>query len=111
MKEGFKIGDGTYAVIPWGKRYVIIHNGQQLDDVSTVNQAQKYIEQHKKMYPEPKAPSKPRATQNSQKIEKPSSGQQGSETPKPKVTRKAPTTPKSKSVPAKKPSTRRKKAP
>ena len=110
MREGFKTWDGRYAAIPWGKRFVIIHNGEQLDDVSTIKQAEKYIEQHKKLNPKPRAPSKPRATQNSQKIEKPSSGQQGSGTPKPKAAKSAPTKPKSKSVTVKKPSTKRKKA-
>jgi len=110
MKQGFIIGNGSYAAIPFGKKLMIIHNGQQLDVVNTEQQARTYIQQHKKLNPKPRAPRKPRASQNSQKIEKPSSGQQGSETPKPKDTRKAPTKPKSKSVPVEKPSTRRKKS-
>ena len=110
MKQGFIVGTGTYAAIPFGNKLMIIHNGQQLDVVNTEKQARDFIQQHKKSNPKRKAPSKPRATQNSQKIEKPSSGQQGSGTPKPKAAKSAPTKPKSKSVTVKKPSTKRKKA-
>jgi ABC-type uncharacterized transport system ATPase component len=46
MKEGFVTKDG-YAAVPWGKRLVIIYNGQQLTDVSTQKQALKYIETHR----------------------------------------------------------------
>ena len=45
MTEGFITKDG-YAVVPWGKRYVIIYNGEQLTDVKTVLQAQKFIKKH-----------------------------------------------------------------
>lgn len=46
--EGFIIGKGEYAAIPYGKKLMIIHNGQQLEVVNTVLQAHKYIKQHKK---------------------------------------------------------------
>lgn len=46
MKEGFETKDG-YAAVPWEKRLVIIYNGEQLTDVSTVNQAQKFIKIHR----------------------------------------------------------------
>lgn len=46
MKEGFITHDG-YAAVPWGKRLVIIYNGEQLKDVSTVKQAQKFIKDHR----------------------------------------------------------------
>lgn len=46
MKEGFETKDG-YAAVPWGKRLVIIYNGEQLTDVSTVLQANKFIKQHR----------------------------------------------------------------
>lgn len=45
-KTGFETSDG-YAVVPWGKRYVILFQGQQLEDVKTVLQAQKFIKQHR----------------------------------------------------------------
>ena len=44
--EGFETKDG-YAAVPWGKRYVIIYNGEQLVDVSTVKQAHKFIKEHR----------------------------------------------------------------
>lgn len=44
--KGFLTDDG-YMVVPWGKRLVIIHNGQQLEDVSTVRQANAFIKKHR----------------------------------------------------------------
>lgn len=46
MKKGFITKDG-YAAVPWGKRLVIIYNGQQLTDVSTEKQALKFISNHR----------------------------------------------------------------
>lgn len=43
---GFETADG-YAAVPWGKRLVIIYNGQQLEDVSTVRQANIFIKKHR----------------------------------------------------------------
>lgn len=49
MKEGFIIGNGEYAAVPFGKKQLmIIHNGKQLDVVNTQLQAKNYIKQHKK---------------------------------------------------------------
>jgi hypothetical protein len=45
-KSGFETSDG-YAAVPWGKRYVILFQGQQLEDVKTILQAQKFIKQHR----------------------------------------------------------------
>lgn len=84
MKQGFLIGDGTYAAIPFSKKLMIIHNGQQLDVVNTEKQARDYIQQHKKLNPKPRAPRKPRAATQSQENQE-------------------------STVPVKKPSTRRKK--
>jgi hypothetical protein len=50
MKEGFETKDG-YAAVPWGKRLVIIYDGQQLVDVSTVLQANKFIKKHREDNP------------------------------------------------------------
>lgn len=44
--DGFITNDG-YATVPWGKRYVIIYNGEQLTDVKTINQANKFIKDHR----------------------------------------------------------------
>jgi hypothetical protein len=46
MKEGFITTD-NYAAVPWGKRLVIIYNGEQLTDVSTVRQATTFIKKHR----------------------------------------------------------------
>lgn len=46
MKEGFETKDG-YAAVPWGKRLVIIYNGEQLTDVSTERQAHAFIKKHR----------------------------------------------------------------
>jgi hypothetical protein len=44
--EGFVTAD-DYAVVSWGKRLVIIYNGEQLGDVSTVRQANTFIKKHR----------------------------------------------------------------
>ncbi len=48
--EGFIVGDGSYAAVPFGtKGYIIIHNGQQLEKLCrTEASAKKYISDHKK---------------------------------------------------------------
>lgn len=39
----------TYAAIPYGNQYLIIHNGQQLEKLCrTESSARKYITDHKK---------------------------------------------------------------
>lgn len=44
--EGF-ITQDNYAAVPWGKKLVIIFNGQQLEEVNTIRQAQKFIQDHR----------------------------------------------------------------
>jgi hypothetical protein len=44
--KGFETAD-HYAAVPWGKRLVIIFNGQQIGDVSTERQAHKFIKDHR----------------------------------------------------------------
>jgi hypothetical protein len=48
--EGFIVGDGSYAAVPFGtKGYIIIHNGQQLEKLCrTEASAKKYINDNKK---------------------------------------------------------------
>ena len=48
MIEGFIIGKGEYAAIPYGKQLMIIHNGEQLKVCRTENSARKFIDAHKK---------------------------------------------------------------
>jgi len=48
MREGFLVSGGEYACIPYGKQYLIIHNGQQLEKLCrTESSARKYITDHK----------------------------------------------------------------
>ena len=47
--EGFIIGDGEYAAIPYGKsQLMIIHNGQQMKVCRTEKSARDFISKHKK---------------------------------------------------------------
>jgi len=48
MIEGFIIGKGEYAAVPYGKQLMIIHNGQQLKVCRTESSARKFIDAHKK---------------------------------------------------------------
>lgn len=46
ITTGFETKDG-YAAVPWGKRFVILYQGQQLTDVKTESQATKFIKNHR----------------------------------------------------------------
>ena len=48
MKEGFILGKGEYAAIPFGKQLMVIHNGEQLKVCRTEQSARNFIQQHKK---------------------------------------------------------------
>ena len=48
MIEGFIIGKGEYAAVPYDKQLMIIHNGQQLQVCRTEASARKFIDAHKK---------------------------------------------------------------
>jgi len=48
MMEGFIIGKGNYAAIPFGKQLMVIHNGEQLKVCRTEASARKFIDDHKK---------------------------------------------------------------
>ena len=48
-----------YAAVPWGTRYVILYNGQQISDVSTAAEAVSYIRDAQKSS-DSKALPKPR---------------------------------------------------
>jgi ABC-type uncharacterized transport system ATPase component len=52
-----------YAAVPWGERYVIIHNGFQIADVDTADEAVAFIrEQQTKTKTNKKSKSKGRLT-------------------------------------------------
>lgn len=47
MRKGFITDDG-YAAVPYGeKNLIIVYGGYQLEMVSTVRQAHKYIKDHR----------------------------------------------------------------
>lgn len=48
MKEGFIIGKGEYAAIPFGNQLMVIYKGQQLKVCRTESSARKFIADHKK---------------------------------------------------------------
>ena len=41
---GYVTKDGMWAAIPWGKRYVSIHNGEQICTHNTLETAKKFIQ-------------------------------------------------------------------
>lgn len=50
--DGYVTNDGMWAAIPWAgnkKGFVIIHNGRQVHDVKTYNQALAYIKKQSKI--------------------------------------------------------------
>lgn len=48
MKDGFIIGKGEYAAIPYGNQLMVIYMGQQLKVCKTEASARKFIADHKK---------------------------------------------------------------
>lgn len=54
--EGFIVGKGDYAAIPFGKELMIIHNGQQLKVCKTEESARKFIADHKRGKSQAKLP-------------------------------------------------------
>ena len=48
MKEGFIVGKGNYAAVPYGNQLMVICNGQQLKVCRTEASARKFIADHKK---------------------------------------------------------------
>lgn len=48
MKEGFIVGKGNYAAIPFGNQLMVIYNGEQLKVCRTENSARNFINEHKK---------------------------------------------------------------
>lgn len=54
--EGFIVGKGDYAAIPFGKQLMIIHKGQQIKVCKTEESARKFIDNHKKGKSQAKLP-------------------------------------------------------
>jgi hypothetical protein len=102
---GFTTDDFQFAAVPFGKKYMIIANGQQLEVVKTRALAEIRLEQLKNSHRVRKTGTKTPVSQKSQKKAKPSSGRKGSQGSKPKATKGSTAKPKSKSVPIKKPHT------
>lgn len=48
MKEGFIIGKGEYAAIPYGNQLMVIHNGQQIKVCRTSQSARNFIQKQMK---------------------------------------------------------------
>ena len=48
MIEGFIVGKGDYAAVPYGKELMVIYQGQQLKVCRTEASARKFIADHKK---------------------------------------------------------------
>jgi hypothetical protein len=42
--NGYVTKDGMWAAIPWGKKFVIIHNGRQVHTCNNYKSAKKYIQ-------------------------------------------------------------------
>jgi hypothetical protein len=41
--NGYVTKDGIWAAVPWGKKFVIIHNGQQVHIANNYKTARSYI--------------------------------------------------------------------
>jgi hypothetical protein len=48
---GYMTKDGKWAAVPWGKKYVIICNGEQVHTASTFDLAKEYIQKKVKQTP------------------------------------------------------------
>lgn len=46
---GYVAKDGMWAAVPWGKRFVILHNGQQVHDTNSLKSAKDYIQKQIKI--------------------------------------------------------------
>jgi hypothetical protein len=55
--EGYVTKDGKWAAVPWGNKYVIICNGQQVHTANTYQTAKDYIQKKVKQTPRKKKSS------------------------------------------------------
>jgi NADH:ubiquinone oxidoreductase subunit E len=49
--EGYVTNDGKWAAVPWGKKFVVICNGEQVHTASTLFLAKDYIQKKVKQTP------------------------------------------------------------
>lgn len=58
-----------YGIIPWAKRFVLLHNNEQLSDHKTILQATGAMNKHRKSNapPEPKCATKKTGTRSNPK--------------------------------------------
>ena len=104
---GFTTPDFQFAAVPFGKKYMIIADGQQLEVVKTRALAEIRLEQLKNSHRKLKTGSKSPVQPKSKKKAKTAPGQKGSQGSKPKATKGSSTKPKSKGVTIHKPHTLR----
>jgi|TARA_E500000331_G_scaffold339336_1_gene369482 hypothetical protein len=45
---GYVSNDGVWAAVPWGKKYVILHNGRQVHTSNNLKSAKSYISKSSK---------------------------------------------------------------
>jgi hypothetical protein len=55
--QGHVTKDGMWAAVPFGNKFMIIHNGQQGDVFKTLDAAKKYINKQSRMQKNKKASS------------------------------------------------------
>lgn len=46
--NGYVTKDGMWAAIPWGKKFIILHNGQQVHTANNYKSAKIYIQKSAK---------------------------------------------------------------
>lgn len=46
--NGYVTKDGTWAAVPWGKKFVILHKGQQVHTANNYKSAKNYIQKASK---------------------------------------------------------------
>jgi len=71
MKEGFIVGKGNYAAIPFGNQLMVIYNGEQLKVCRTEQSARNFIDAHKKQIKAATVPVKKPSTKGSANNKKP----------------------------------------
>lgn len=46
--NGYVTKDGMWAAVPWGKKFIILHNGQQVHTANNYKSAKSYIQKSAK---------------------------------------------------------------